>query len=107
MMQCRYRKNPLHVSVQPQQTFGNALYQNIKKDTLEPNQTVATFEDEPSNAITAARTPLAGHSGFVTMQIDFYTEEPSEEQIIDARQCTRIVLDLVTTRKQSKHNNPP
>ncbi|KAA6355279.1 MAG: hypothetical protein EZS28_049195, partial [Streblomastix strix] len=50
---------------------------------------------------------LAGLSGQETVQIDFYAEEPSEEQVIEARQRARAATDLVMHRRTPKHNNPP
>ncbi|KAA6377290.1 MAG: hypothetical protein EZS28_027183 [Streblomastix strix] len=66
-----------------------------------------TPEEVPPNAITAALVLLAGLSGQETSQIDFYAEEPSEEQVVEARQRARAATDLVTRRKLPKHNNPP
>ncbi|KAA6361508.1 MAG: hypothetical protein EZS28_042965, partial [Streblomastix strix] len=85
----------------------NAFRQNLEIDPLDPDQTIATPEEVPSNAITAARVLLAGLSGQETSQIDFYAEEPSEEQVVEARQRARAATDLVTRRKPPKHNNPP
>ncbi|KAA6370587.1 MAG: hypothetical protein EZS28_033887 [Streblomastix strix] len=39
--------------------------------------------------------------------MDFYAEEPSEEQVVEARQRASAATDLVTRRKPPKHNNPP
>ncbi|KAA6370446.1 MAG: hypothetical protein EZS28_034027, partial [Streblomastix strix] len=79
-------QNPLPVAAQPQLTFVNAFRKNLETDTLDPDQTIATPEDVPPNAITAARVLLAGLSGQEASQIDFYAEEPSEEQVIEAKQ---------------------
>ncbi|KAA6364809.1 MAG: hypothetical protein EZS28_039665, partial [Streblomastix strix] len=79
----------------------------LEIDPLDPDQTIATPEEVPPNAITAAWTLLAGLSGQETSQIDFYAEEPSEEQVVEARQRARAATDLVTRRKPPKHNNPP
>ncbi|KAA6386427.1 MAG: hypothetical protein EZS28_018044, partial [Streblomastix strix] len=68
---------------------------------------IATPEEVPPNAITAALVLLAGLSGQETSQIDFQVEEPSEEQVVKARQRARAATDLVTHRKPPKHNNPP
>ncbi|KAA6312359.1 MAG: hypothetical protein EZS28_055939, partial [Streblomastix strix] len=38
---------------------------------------------------------------------DFYAEEQSEEQVVEARQRARAATDLVTRRRPPKHNNPP
>ncbi|KAA6354227.1 MAG: hypothetical protein EZS28_050246, partial [Streblomastix strix] len=73
-------QNPLQVAAQPQPTFVNAFRQNLEIDPLDPDKIIATPEEVPPNAITAARTLLAGLSGQQTSQIDFYAEEPSEEQ---------------------------
>ncbi|KAA6393980.1 MAG: hypothetical protein EZS28_010494 [Streblomastix strix] len=100
-------QNPLQVAAQPQPTLVNAFRQNLEIDPLDPDQTIATPEEVPSNAITAARTLLAGLSGQETSQIDFYAEEPSEEQVVEARQRARAATDLVTRRKPPKHNSPP
>ncbi|KAA6357744.1 MAG: hypothetical protein EZS28_046729, partial [Streblomastix strix] len=61
----------------------------------------------PTNAITAARVLLTGLSGQIASQIDFYAEEPSEEQVVEAKQRARAATDMVTRRKPPKHNNPP
>ncbi|KAA6356878.1 MAG: hypothetical protein EZS28_047596, partial [Streblomastix strix] len=79
-------QNPLQVAAQPQPTFVNAFRQNLEIDPLDPDQTIATPEEVPPNAITAARVLLAGLSGQEASQIDFYAEEPSEEQVIEAKQ---------------------
>ncbi|KAA6372089.1 MAG: hypothetical protein EZS28_032385, partial [Streblomastix strix] len=100
-------QNPLQVAAQPQPTFVNAFRQNLEIDPLDPDQIIATPEEVPPNAITAARTLLAGLSGQETSQIDFYAEEPSEEQVVEARQRARAATDLITRRKPPKHNNPP
>ncbi|KAA6385498.1 MAG: hypothetical protein EZS28_018977, partial [Streblomastix strix] len=100
-------QNPLQVAVQPQSTFVNAFRQNLEIDPLDPDQTIATPEEVPLYAITAARTLLAGLSEQDTSQIDFYTEEPSEEQVVEARQRAGAATDLVTRRKPPKYNNPP
>ncbi|KAA6353518.1 MAG: hypothetical protein EZS28_050955, partial [Streblomastix strix] len=100
-------QNPLQVAAQPQSTFVNAFRQNLEIDPLDPDQTITTPDQVPPNAITAARTLLAGLSGQEASQIDFYAEEPSEEQVIEARQRARAATDLVTRRKPPKHNNPP
>ncbi|KAA6395066.1 MAG: hypothetical protein EZS28_009412 [Streblomastix strix] len=71
-----------------------------------PDQTIAIQEEVSSIAITAARLLLAGLSVQKTSQIDFYTEEPSEEQVVEARQRVRVATDLVTSKKLPKHNNP-
>ncbi|KAA6366174.1 MAG: hypothetical protein EZS28_038299, partial [Streblomastix strix] len=100
-------QNPLQVAAQPQPTFVNAFRQNLEIDPFDPDQTIATPEEVPPNVITAARTLLAGLSGQEASQIDFYAEEQSEEQVIEARQRARAATDLVTRRKPPKHNNPP
>ncbi|KAA6371665.1 MAG: hypothetical protein EZS28_032810, partial [Streblomastix strix] len=74
---------------------------------LDPEQTIATPEEVPPNVITAARPLLAGLLEQDTFQIDFYAEEPSEEQVVEARQRERAATDLVTRRKPPKHNNTP
>ncbi|KAA6362260.1 MAG: hypothetical protein EZS28_042212, partial [Streblomastix strix] len=100
-------KNPLQVAAQPQSTFVNAFRQKLEIDPLDPDQTIATPEEVPPNAIIAARVLLAGLSGQEASQIDFYAEELSEEQLIEARQRTRAATNLETRRKPPKHNNPP
>ncbi|KAA6395852.1 MAG: hypothetical protein EZS28_008623 [Streblomastix strix] len=100
-------QNPLQATAQPQPTFVNAFRQNLEIDLLDPDQTIATSEDVPLNAITKARALLAGFSGQDTSQIDFYVEEPSKVQVVEARQRVRAAMDLVTRRKPSKHNDPP
>ncbi|KAA6393841.1 MAG: hypothetical protein EZS28_010631 [Streblomastix strix] len=100
-------QNLLQVAAQPQPTFVNAFRQNLEIDPLDPDQTIATPEEVPPNAITAAWVLLAGLSGQETSQIDFYAEEPSEEQVIETRLRERAAIDLVKSRKPPKHNNPP
>ncbi|KAA6382030.1 MAG: hypothetical protein EZS28_022445 [Streblomastix strix] len=100
-------QNPLQVAAQPQTTFVNAFRQNLEIDPLDPDQTIATPEEVPLNAITAAPVLLAGPSGQETSQIDFYAEEPSEEQVVEARQRASAATDLVTRNKPPKHNNTP
>ncbi|KAA6391408.1 MAG: hypothetical protein EZS28_013069 [Streblomastix strix] len=100
-------QNPLQVAAQPQPTFVNAFRQNLEIDPLDPDQTITTPEEVPPNAMIAARVLLAGLSRQETLQIDFYAEEPSEEQVIEARQCARAAIDLVMCRKPPKHNNLP
>ncbi|KAA6371745.1 MAG: hypothetical protein EZS28_032728 [Streblomastix strix] len=100
-------QNPLQVAAQPQPTLVNAFRQNLEIYPLDPDQVIATPENVPPNAITAARVLLAGLSGQEPSQIDYYAEEPSEEQVIEARQRARAATDLVTRRKPPKHNNPP
>ncbi|KAA6357990.1 MAG: hypothetical protein EZS28_046484, partial [Streblomastix strix] len=79
----------------------------LEIDPLDHDQPITTPEKVPPNSIIAARALLAGLSGQETSQIDFYAEEPSEEQLIEARQRARAATALVTRRNQSKHNNPP
>ncbi|KAA6395738.1 MAG: hypothetical protein EZS28_008740 [Streblomastix strix] len=98
---------PAAIAAQPQPTFVNAFRQNLEIDPPDPDQTIATPEEVPPNAITAARVLLAGLSGQKTSQINFYAEEPSEEQVVEARQRARAATDLVTRRKPPKHSNPP
>ncbi|KAA6402981.1 MAG: hypothetical protein EZS28_001486 [Streblomastix strix] len=100
-------QNLLQVAMQPQQTFVNAFRQNLEIDPLDPDQTIATPEEVPPNATTAARVLLAGLSGQETSQIDFYAVEPSEEQVIETIQRVRAAIEQVTRRKPLKHNNPP
>ncbi|KAA6377055.1 MAG: hypothetical protein EZS28_027417, partial [Streblomastix strix] len=85
----------------------NAFCQILEIDPLDPDQTIATPEEVPPKAITAARTLLAGLSGQETSQIDFYAEEPSKEQVVEARQRARAATDLITRRIPPKHNNQP
>ncbi|KAA6376103.1 MAG: hypothetical protein EZS28_028370 [Streblomastix strix] len=68
-------QNPLQAVAQPQPTFVNAYRQNIEIDQLDPDQTFATPEEVPLNAMTATWTLLAGFLGQETSQIDFYAEE--------------------------------
>ncbi|KAA6353222.1 MAG: hypothetical protein EZS28_051251, partial [Streblomastix strix] len=76
-------------------------------DPLDPDQTIATSEEVPPNAITAVLALQVGHLCKKTSQIDFYAEEPSEEQEVEARQRARAATDLVTRINSLKHNNPP
>ncbi|KAA6372354.1 MAG: hypothetical protein EZS28_032120 [Streblomastix strix] len=94
-------QNPLQAAAQPKPTFVNAIRQNLEIDRLDPDQTIATPEEVPTNAITAARVLLAGLSGQEASQIDFYAEEPSEEQVIEAMQRTGAATDLVTRSRRS------
>ncbi|KAA6358499.1 MAG: hypothetical protein EZS28_045974, partial [Streblomastix strix] len=48
-------QNPLQVAAQPQSTFVNAFRQNLEINPLDPDQTIATPEEVPPNAIIAAR----------------------------------------------------
>ncbi|KAA6361098.1 MAG: hypothetical protein EZS28_043376 [Streblomastix strix] len=81
--------------------------QNMEIDPLDTDQTIAAPEEVTPNAKSAARVFLAGFSGWDTSQIDFYAEEPSEEQVIEAGQHTRASIYLVTRTKPPKHNYPP
>ncbi|KAA6371416.1 MAG: hypothetical protein EZS28_033058, partial [Streblomastix strix] len=47
-------QNPLQVAAQPQPTLVNAFRQNLEIDPLDPDQTIATPEEVPTNAIAAA-----------------------------------------------------
>ncbi|KAA6396751.1 MAG: hypothetical protein EZS28_007723 [Streblomastix strix] len=100
-------QNPLQVAAQLQPTFKIAFRQNLEIDPLDPDQTITTPDEIPPNAITAALALLAGLSGQDTSQIDFYAEEPSEEQVVEAGQRIRAATDLAKRRKPPKHNNPP
>ncbi|KAA6383122.1 MAG: hypothetical protein EZS28_021349 [Streblomastix strix] len=100
-------RNPLQVAAQPQPTFVNAFRQNVEIDSLDIDQSIATPEEVPPNAITTARVLLAGLSGQEASQIDLYAEEQSEEQVIEARQRARAATNLVTNKKPPKHNKPP
>ncbi|KAA6378182.1 MAG: hypothetical protein EZS28_026289 [Streblomastix strix] len=64
-----------------------------------------TLNETPSNAITAESALLAGLSGHETSQIDFYVEQPSEEQVVEAQQHARASSDLVTRWRPPKHNS--
>ncbi|KAA6400091.1 MAG: hypothetical protein EZS28_004385 [Streblomastix strix] len=101
------RQNPLQVAAQSQLTFVNTFRQNIEIDPLDPDQTITTPEQVPPNAITAVWAVLVGLLGKETSQIDFQAEEPSEEQVVEAKQRARAATDFVTRRKPPKHNNPP
>ncbi|KAA6358573.1 MAG: hypothetical protein EZS28_045900 [Streblomastix strix] len=57
-------QDPLQVAAQPQLTFVNAFRQNLEIDPLDPNQTIATPEEVPINAIAAERVLLAGFVGY-------------------------------------------
>ncbi|KAA6390063.1 MAG: hypothetical protein EZS28_014412 [Streblomastix strix] len=98
--------NQLQAIAKQQPTYVNMFRQNIKIDLLDPDQTIMTPEEVPPNAIISARTLLLGLSGQETSQIDFYAEEPSEEQVVEARQRVRAATDLVTCRRPPKHNKP-
>ncbi|KAA6360550.1 MAG: hypothetical protein EZS28_043922, partial [Streblomastix strix] len=98
-------QNPLQATAQQQPTFVDAFRQNLEIDPLDPDKTIATPEEVPPNAITAAQELLAGLSGQITSQIDFYAEEPSEGQVVEIRQRERAATDLVMRRKPPKHNN--
>ncbi|KAA6394642.1 MAG: hypothetical protein EZS28_009829 [Streblomastix strix] len=74
----------MQVAALPQPTFVNAFRQNLEIDPLDPDQTIATLDEVPPNARTAAWVLLAGLSGQETSQINFYAEEPSEEQVVKA-----------------------
>ncbi|KAA6392593.1 MAG: hypothetical protein EZS28_011874, partial [Streblomastix strix] len=100
-------QNPLQTTAQSQQTFVNAFHRNIEIEPQDPDQTIQTPEEVPPNAITATRALLIGLSGQKTSQIDIYAEEPSDEQVVEARQRARAATDLVTRKRPPKHNNPP
>ncbi|KAA6363082.1 MAG: hypothetical protein EZS28_041392 [Streblomastix strix] len=100
-------QNPQQVDTQLKLTFVNVFRQNLEIDPLDPDQTTATPEEVPPNAITAARVLLAGRSEQKTSHIDFYAEEPSVEQVIEARQRARAATDLITRREPPNHSNPP
>ncbi|KAA6357825.1 MAG: hypothetical protein EZS28_046648 [Streblomastix strix] len=91
-------QNPLQVVAQLPSTFMNAFSRIIEIDPL---------GEVSSNTITAALALFTGFSGQETSQIDYCAEEPSEEQVIEARQRARAATDLVTRRRSPKHNNPP
>ncbi|KAA6390817.1 MAG: hypothetical protein EZS28_013655 [Streblomastix strix] len=74
---------------------------------LDPDSTIATPEEVPPNAITDAQALLAELSWQETSQIIFFVDEPSEEQIIDAKQFARAASNLVELQRPSKHNNLP
>ncbi|KAA6395244.1 MAG: hypothetical protein EZS28_009235 [Streblomastix strix] len=84
--------------------FLNAFRQSIEIDQLDFDQTIVTPEEVPLNAITAARALLAGLPVQETSQIEFYTEEPSEEQVVEARLRSKAAKYLVTLRRQPNHN---
>ncbi|KAA6399345.1 MAG: hypothetical protein EZS28_005131 [Streblomastix strix] len=99
-------QNQLQTAAQPQSTFANAFRQNLEIDPLDPDQTIATPDEVPSDAITAVLVFLAGLPGQQTWQIDFYAEMSSEEIAVEARKRARAATDLLTRRKPPKHNNP-
>ncbi|KAA6374777.1 MAG: hypothetical protein EZS28_029699 [Streblomastix strix] len=99
------QQNPLQVAEQPQPTFVNAFHQNIEIVSQYPDWTIATPEEVPPNAITAALALLAGPSGQETSQINFYAGETSEEQVIKAIQYAGATMDLMTRKKPPKYNN--
>ncbi|KAA6376447.1 MAG: hypothetical protein EZS28_028028 [Streblomastix strix] len=76
----------------------NAFNQIIEIDPLDLDQTIATPEEVPPNAITAAQALFTGFSRQETQQIDYCAEQPSEEQVTEARQHTRAATDLATCR---------
>ncbi|KAA6368004.1 MAG: hypothetical protein EZS28_036470 [Streblomastix strix] len=81
-------QNPLQVAAQPQPTLVNAFRQNLEIDPLDPDQTIATPEEVPTNAIAAARVLLAGLSGQEAAQIDFTrrNRQKSKQQRLDNAQ---------------------
>ncbi|KAA6377015.1 MAG: hypothetical protein EZS28_027457 [Streblomastix strix] len=100
------QQNPLQVAAQQQSTYVNAFRQNLEIYPLDSDLTIATPGEVPPNATTVARVFLAGLSSQETSQIDFYAEEPSEEQVMGAKQRARAVTDLMTIRKPPKHYDP-
>ncbi|KAA6364786.1 MAG: hypothetical protein EZS28_039689 [Streblomastix strix] len=100
-------QNPLQIAAQPQPSFVNAFRQNLEIDPLDPDQTIATQEEVPPNAITAALAPIAELSEQQTQQMDFYAKKPSDVQVIEAKQRAKATTDLMTRGKPPKHNNPP
>ncbi|KAA6383741.1 MAG: hypothetical protein EZS28_020739 [Streblomastix strix] len=101
------QQNPLQAATQPQPTVVSAFRQKLEIDPLNPDLTIATPEEIPPNAITSAQVLLAGLSGQEESQIDFYAEYPSEVQVVEVKQCTRVATDLVMRGQPQKHNNPP
>ncbi|KAA6386998.1 MAG: hypothetical protein EZS28_017476 [Streblomastix strix] len=99
-------KNLLHSFVLLHPTFVNAFRQNIEIDQLDHDQTITTPEEVASNAIAAARALLAGILGQEMQKIGFIAEDLPEEQVIEARQRTRLATDLLTQRRPPKYSNP-
>ncbi|KAA6382408.1 MAG: hypothetical protein EZS28_022065 [Streblomastix strix] len=99
--------NLLHSAAQLQSTFVNAIRLNIEIDLLDTDQIQTAPKEVPSNANSAIWALQAGLSGQEMSQISFVAEEPSEEQVVQARQRARAVMGQVTRRKPPKHNNPP
>ncbi|KAA6402312.1 MAG: hypothetical protein EZS28_002157 [Streblomastix strix] len=100
-------KTPLQVAAQPQLTFVSAFHKNIQIDSLDLDQTIATPEEVPPNAITTIWAILTGLLGQETSQINFYAEEPPKEQVVKTRLRARESTDLMMCWRPPKHNNSP
>ncbi|KAA6396214.1 MAG: hypothetical protein EZS28_008256 [Streblomastix strix] len=100
-------QNPLQAVAQLHPTFANAFRLNIKIDPHNLDQTIVTPEEVSPNVIKAARTLIARIQGQDMSQINICGENPSEGQVIKARQRARAASDLVIRRKPPKHNDPP
>ncbi|KAA6394150.1 MAG: hypothetical protein EZS28_010325 [Streblomastix strix] len=100
-------QNQLFAAMQLQPTFVNTFRKNMEIDPPYSDQTIATLEEVPTNAITAIQALFVGLSEQETSQIDYYAEESSAEQVLEATQCIRAATDLVTRRIPQKHNNQP
>ncbi|KAA6373207.1 MAG: hypothetical protein EZS28_031267 [Streblomastix strix] len=99
--------NPLVVATQTLPAFPNAFLRGTEESPLDPDQTLVLPDEVPPDAVTSARTLLAGLAGVETTQIDVFAEDPSEEQVQEARQRARAAIDLVKKAKPPKHDNPP
>ncbi|KAA6387525.1 MAG: hypothetical protein EZS28_016949 [Streblomastix strix] len=100
-------QNLLHSATQLQPTFVNAFRQNVDMDLLDPDQTIATPEKQPSNAIAAARALQVKLSGQEMQQISFIAEDLPQEQVVEARQRARLATVLLKLRRPSKRNHAP
>ncbi|KAA6395833.1 MAG: hypothetical protein EZS28_008633 [Streblomastix strix] len=91
--------------MQPQPKFVNEFCQNIEIGTLDPDQTIEIPVEVPMYAMTAAQVQQAGLSGLETTLNDFQGEKPSDEQVVEARQCARAATDLPILMNSTEQGN--
>ncbi|KAA6367434.1 MAG: hypothetical protein EZS28_037040 [Streblomastix strix] len=72
-------QKPQLVAAQSQPTFKIEIRQNIEIDLLESDQTIATPEEVPPNAIAPILAFLAGLTGQQMSQINFYVDNAQEK----------------------------
>ncbi|KAA6402181.1 MAG: hypothetical protein EZS28_002291 [Streblomastix strix] len=77
-------QNPLQVAAQPQPTFVNAFHQNLEIHPQDLDQTIAILDEVPQITTATSLVILDGLLGQKTLQIDFYAEDLSDEQVVEA-----------------------